>query len=72
MHVLQPLGHTQAPPVQMVEPVQTFPQPPQLVASVLGSTQAPEQVMVPDLHTQVPAVQSSPEVHPLPHAPQFS
>jgi hypothetical protein len=43
--LVMPVGQTQAPAVQMVPPVQAFPQPPQLLTSVWRLTQVPEQVV---------------------------
>jgi hypothetical protein len=51
--------HEQWPPLQVVPPAQTTPQPPQLFGSVCVSTQALAQsAPVPQVATQVPAEQT--------------
>lgn len=57
---VMPTGHVQLPPLHCFPPLQTTPQPPQLVGSVDGSTHTPLQAMVGDWQevTQLPSTHS--------------
>jgi hypothetical protein len=71
-----PAGQTQLPAWQLLPPVHTVPQPPQLPLSVPVFTHVPvgEPVghpMLPVGHTQVPALQLPPMRHALLHMPQL-
>jgi hypothetical protein len=71
---LQPVGHTQTPPLQVYDALQTLPQVPQLLLSFCTSTQAvPPQSAHPVEHTSLhwPSVQVRSEGQALPQVPQL-
>ena len=66
----------QAPPLQVAVAlatvvVQRWPQPPQLLTSVLGSLQVPPQLIIPEGHWQAPLTHTFGVVHVVPQAPQW-
>jgi len=55
-----------------VPPLQTLPQPPQLLGSLAVGMQLPPQSAVPLGQAQVPPLQLAPKEQTFPHAPQLS
>src|SRR5687768_15815475 len=70
----RPVGHAQVLALQTSPPVQTLPQVPQFIGSLVTLTHAPPQscccVGQPVL-VQAPFTQASPASHTVPHAPQL-
>jgi hypothetical protein len=71
-HGVSPIPQPQWPELQIIPPVHTIPQPPQLLPSVLRFTQALAQLCrpVPQLAWHVPPEHAS-ELQAVPHAPQL-
>jgi hypothetical protein len=71
---VNPGGQPQILPIQGIRAAQTFPQMPQLFASVSVLTQTPPQILTKGLGSaqwQLPETQPAPLPQTLPHAPQF-
>lgn len=71
LHRSNPAGHLHEPFEQLVPPLQTMPQEPQLLSSEFVFTQEPPQLVEPEhIATHPPALQDSPAAQTFPHVPQ--